>query len=132
MRLANHRKYPTRSYRNDYDFAFFGNSSLPDLSTRNAARFGGEFSADSDATPAESMLSGHAIASARTGFIQGKSGFRGQSSPVTTDSELASEPVFCYRATLFDCVMDFWIDSDRRAAQLAIIQERRVRQASRT
>lgn len=118
MRLANHRKYPTRSYRNDDDFAFFGNSSLPDLSSRNAARFDGEFSVTRHATPAESMLSGRAIASARTGFIQGKQDSGVTSSPVTTDSEMASEPAFCYRATLFDCVMDYLDRQDRRAAQL--------------
>lgn len=118
MRLANHRKYPTRSYRNDDDFAFFGNSSLPVLSTRNAARFDGEFSVTRQATPAENILSGRAIASAWAGFIQGKQDSWATSSPVTSDSDMAGEPAFCHRATLFDCVMDYLDRQDRMAAQL--------------
>lgn len=44
MRSTNHRKYPTRSYRNDSDFVSFGDSSASVLVTRNAARFDGELS----------------------------------------------------------------------------------------
>jgi hypothetical protein len=118
MRSTNHRKYPTRSYRGDYDFASFGNSSAPVLSTRNGARFDGEYSATGQLAPAENILSGRAIASTRTGCMQGKQGSASTSCPVASDSDMASEPAFCYRATLFDSVMDFLDRQDRMAAQL--------------
>jgi hypothetical protein len=116
MRSTNHRKYPTRSYRNDHDFASFGDSSASVLLTRNAARFDGEFSATGQLAPAESILSGRAIAPVRVGYMHGKQGPESTSCRAVSDSELERGPVSCYRPTLFDSVMDFLDRHDRMAA----------------
>lgn len=118
MRSTNHRKYPTRSYRNDYDFASFVNSSASVLSKRNAARFDGEFSANDQIAPAETILSGRAIALARKGCIHEDPGATADLFSDLSDGHLQKEPVFCYRATLFDSVMEFLDRRDRMAAQL--------------
>jgi hypothetical protein len=118
MKSTNDRKYPTRSYANDDDFASFGNSSASVLSTRNAARFDGEYSAPGQSALAEHILSGREITSARTGRMHGKQSPASTSCPVGSDSDMASEPAFCYRATFFDSVMDFLDRQDRMAAQL--------------
>lgn len=109
MRSTNHRKPPMRSYRNDSDFAPLGIFSASVLSTRNAARFDGEFSATGQITPAESILSGRAIAGARKGYVLDKKNPGSASHHVASDScnDIVKEPVFFYRATLFDSVMDF-------------------------
>jgi hypothetical protein len=118
MRSTNHHKYPARSYRNDYGFASFGDSSASVLSTRNAARFDGEFSATGQIGPAETILSGRAIAAARTGCMHGNHGSGTASCSVANGrmSDIASEPNFFYRATLFDSVMDFLDRYDQMAA----------------
>jgi hypothetical protein len=119
MRSTNHRKHPTRSHRNDYDFAPFGDSSASVLLTCNAARFDGEFSATGQTAPAESILSGRAIAAARKGYVHDKQDPRTSAYPVANESmkDRADEPAFFYRATLFDRVMDFLDRYDRLAAQ---------------
>jgi hypothetical protein len=118
MRSTNHRKYPTRSYRNDYDIASFGNSPASVLSTRNAARLDGGISASGQMAAAETILSGRAIALARKGCIHEVPGATAGLFPDSSNSDLENEPVFCYRATLFDSVMEFLDRHDRMAAQL--------------
>jgi len=119
MRSINHRKHPTRSHRNDFDFAPYADSSALVLSTRNAARFDGEFSATGQIAPAENILSGRAIAASRKGYMHDKE-LRGTGFyPVANESSKvgAKEPVFRYRVTLFDSVMDFLDRYDRISAQ---------------
>jgi hypothetical protein len=117
MRSTNHRKYPTRSYRNDYDFVFFGDSSASVLK-RNAARFDGEFSATGQIAPAETILSGRAVAIARKGSIHDGPARPPEQVPGASDSDVASQPAFCCRATLFDRVMEFLDRHDQMAARL--------------
>jgi len=119
MRSTNHRIHPTRSHRNDYDFAPFGDSSALVLSTRNAARFDGEFSATGQTAPAESILSGRAIAAAREGYLHDKQDPRKATYPVANESmkDRANEPAIFYPATLFDRVMDVLDRYDRLAAR---------------
>lgn len=109
MRSTNHRKYPTRCCRNDSDFVSFGDSSASVLVTRNAARFDGEFSTTGQISPAESILSGRAVADMRIGYIQDMPDFETafRSDAKATTESRANEPVFFRRATLFDSVMDF-------------------------
>lgn len=116
MRSTNHRKYPTRSYRNDYDLASFGDSSASVLVTRNAARFDGEISATVQIAPAETILSGRAIAAARNGCTHDNAGQETGSFPDANESAMANQPVFFYRETLFDSVMDFLDRYDQMAA----------------
>jgi hypothetical protein len=85
MRSTNHRKHPTRSDRNDYDFAPFGSSSASVLLKCNTARFDGEFSATGRKAPAESILSGHAIAEARKGYMHDKQDSERASYPIAND-----------------------------------------------
>lgn len=118
MRSTNHRKYPNRSYRNDYDTASFGNSSASVLSTRNAARFDGGISAGGQIAPAETILSSRAIALARKGCIHEVPGAAEGLFPDSSNGDLENRPVFCYRATFFDSVMEFLDRHDRMAAQL--------------
>jgi hypothetical protein len=126
MRSTNHRKYPTRSYWNDYDFAAFGDSSAAVFSTRNAARFDGEFSAMDQIAPAETIMSGRAVATARAGCLQDKQNCGTTSYSVANGrmSVPLNEPGL--RATLFDSVMDFLDRYDRMAAvqNFASIAER--------
>lgn len=119
MRSTNHHKYPTRSYRNDYDFVSFGGSSASVLVTRNAARFDGELSATGQASPAESILSGRAAANPRIGYMGDIQDFETASLAVAKENirNAGIEPVFCYRATLFDSVMEFLDRYDRVAAR---------------
>jgi hypothetical protein len=116
MRSTNHRKYPTRSYRNNYEIASFGDSSASVLATGNAARFDGELSATGQIGTAENILSGRAIAVARNGCTHDPADQETGSFPVANDSAMANEPVFLYRATLFDSVMDFLDRYDHIAA----------------
>jgi len=116
MKSTNHRKYPTRSYRNNYDFASFGDSSASVLLTRTAARFDGKLSATGQIAPAESILSGRAVAAGSKSCMHGKASQETGSFPVANDSEMANEPVFFYRATFFDSVMDFLDRYDQMAA----------------
>jgi len=132
MRSTNHRKYPTRSYRNDYDLASFGDSSASVLSTSNAARFDGELSATGQIAPAETILSGRAIAAARKGCMHGNAGQETGLFPVANDSDMANEPVFFYRATLFDSVMDFLDRYDQMAAIQQSSKNAERSEASRT
>ena len=119
MRSTNHHKYPTRFYRNDYDFVSFGDSSAAVLVTRNAARFDGELSATGQISPAESILSGRAVADTRIGYMNDiqtvDAAF--QAAAAESAKDAASEPVFCYRTTLFDSVMDFLDRYDRMNAR---------------
>jgi len=119
MRSTNHRKHTTRSHRNDYDFARFGDSSASVLSTRNAARFDGEFSATGQTAPAENILSGRAIAAARKGYLHDKPDPKTAAYPVANESmkDRANEPAIFYPATLFDRVMDVLDRYDRLAAR---------------
>lgn len=118
MRSTNHRKYPARSYRNDYDVASFGNTSDSVLSTRNTARFDGEFSVSGQIGPAETILSGRAVAVARKGCIQENPAMVEDLFPHSSDGIVANKSVFCYRTTLFDSVMDFLDRHDRTTARL--------------
>jgi hypothetical protein len=119
MRSINHRKHPARPYRNDFDFAPFGDASASVLVTRNAARFDGEFSATGQIAPAETILSSRAVVTARQGYMHDQ-----QSSVTATNSaandgtkDTAMEPRFTYRTTLFDSVMDFMDRYDRMAGR---------------
>lgn len=119
MRSTNHRKYPTRSYRNDSDFVSFGDSSASVLVTRNAARFDREVSTTGQISPAESILSGRAVADMRIGYTQEMqdfdTGFHSDAKP--SAESRANEPVFFRRATLFDSVMDFLDRRDRMTSR---------------
>ena len=119
MRSTNHRKHPIRSYRNDSDFAPLGISSASVLTTRNAARFDGEFSATGQITPAENILSGRAVAGARKGYMLDKQDPGSASGHIASDSykDMVKEPGFFYRATLFDSVMDFLDRYDQMSAR---------------
>lgn len=115
MRSTNHRKYPTRSYRNDSDFVSFGDSSASVLVTRNAARFDGELSTTGQISPAESILSGRPVADMRIGYTQEMQDFETafHSGAKERTESRANEPVFFRHATLFDSVMDFLDRRDR-------------------
>ena len=54
-----------------------------------------------------------------------------QAAAAESAKDAASEPVFCYRTTLFDSVMDFWIDTINERAT-AIGYERRISEIPRT
>src|SRR5579863_4596498 len=119
MRSTNHRKYPTRSHRNDSDFVSFGDSSASVLVTRNAARFDGELSMTGQISPAESILSGRAVADMRIGYMQDLQDFETafhSDAKESTESRV-NEPVFFRRATLFDSVMDFLDRRDRMTSR---------------
>ncbi|MGB8478333.1 MAG: hypothetical protein WCE63_05780 [Acidobacteriaceae bacterium] len=66
--------------------------------------------------PAETIPSDRAIAAARNDCTNDTTGQETGSFPVTTDSSMANESVFFYRATLFDSVMDFLDRYDQMAA----------------
>jgi hypothetical protein len=118
MRSINHRKHPARFYRNDIDFAPFGDASASVLITRNAARFDGELSATGQIAPAETILSNRAVVTARQGYMSDNQDLEAASTHAATDGAkgTAEEPRFMYRTTLFDSVMDFLDRYDRMVA----------------
>jgi hypothetical protein len=119
MRSINHRKHPARPYRNDFDFAPFGDVSALVLITRNAARFDGEFSATGQIAPAETILSSRAVVTARQGYMYDQQDFVTAPNAAANDDtkDTAMEPRFMYRNTLFDSVMDFLDRYDRMAGR---------------
>ncbi len=116
MRSTNHRKYPPRSYRNNYDIASFADSSGSVLSKSNAARFDREFSANGQVDPAKNILPGRAIAAARNACTHESEAQETGSFPDANDSAMSNAAVFLHRATLFDNVMDFLDRCDQMAA----------------
>lgn len=116
MQSIDSGNHQTRSISNDHDFASIGSFSTSVLSKCNPARLD-RVPAAAQIAPAENTLSGRTIDDLEKNFMLHRyAPLNSLEQTVSNDSENAVDaPVFFYRATLFDSVMDFLDRYDRTA-----------------
>ncbi len=109
MQSVERVNHQTRSIPNDGNFAPHKKSSASVLSTRDAARFDSGLPAAAQIASAENTPSSRTIAGLENDYMLHK--YESSDSldhHMNDDSENAGNtPIFFYRATLFDSVMDF-------------------------